>query len=87
VTRSQFESFIRGEWRRIREAVIDVVARSGLDADQIDAVVRTGGSSPKRLFLDMLGELFGPEKLVTEDLFTGVTAGLGISVWERRLTA
>jgi hypothetical protein len=31
----------------------------------------------------MLGELFGPEKLVTEDLFTGVTAGLGITAYER----
>jgi hypothetical chaperone protein len=83
VTRSQFESIIRGEWRRIRDAVVDVVERSGLLPGQIDAVVRTGGSSSIPVFLDMLGELFGPEKLVTEDLFTGVTAGLGITAWER----
>ncbi len=83
VMRSQFESYVRGDWRRIREAVIDVVGRSGLDPAQIDAVVRTGGSSSIPLFLDMLGELFGTEKLVTEDLFAGVTAGLGIMGWER----
>jgi hypothetical chaperone protein len=83
LTRSQFEGIIRAEWRRIREAVVDVVERSGLSATQIDAVVRTGGSSSIPVFLDMLGDLFGPEKLVTEDLFTGVTAGLGIAAWER----
>ncbi len=83
LTRSQFESYIRSEWRRIRDAVVDVTERSGLAPEQIDAVVRTGGSSSIPMFLDTLGELFGPEKLVTEDLFTGVTAGLGITAWER----
>ncbi|MEP7287527.1 MAG: Hsp70 family protein [Chloroflexota bacterium] len=83
VTRSQFESYIRPEWRRIRDAVIDVTERSGLAPQEIDAVVRTGGSSSIPIFLEMLGQLFGPEKLVTEDLFTGVTAGLGIAAWEQ----
>jgi hypothetical chaperone protein len=83
ITRSQFESIIRPDLRRIREAVQDVVRRSGLSPRQIDAVVRTGGSSSIPAFLDMLGELFGADKLVTEDLFTGVTAGLGICAWER----
>jgi len=84
VTRSQFESIVRSEWRRIRDAVVDVVQRSGVKPEQIDAVVRTGGSSSIPIFLAMLGELFGADKLVTEDLFTGVTAGLGICAWERR---
>ncbi|MCC7448353.1 MAG: Hsp70 family protein [Anaerolineae bacterium] len=82
VTRSQFESIIRSEWRRIRDAAVDVVQRSGVKPEQIDAVVRTGGSSSIPIFLDMLGELFGADKLATEDLFTGVTAGLGICAWE-----
>lgn len=83
VTRSQFESIIRPDLRRIRDAVLDVVRRSGLSPRHIDAVVRTGGSSSIPAFLDMLGELFGADKLVTEDLFTGVTAGLGLCTWER----
>jgi hypothetical chaperone protein len=83
LTRSQFEGFIRTEWRRIREAVIDVVERSGIAPQEIDAVVRTGGSSSIPAFLEMLTDLFDSEKLMTEDLFTGVTAGLGISAWER----
>ncbi|MCC7206346.1 MAG: Hsp70 family protein [Anaerolineae bacterium] len=78
VTRSQFESITGPEWRRIREAVLDVVERSGLEPGHIDAVVRTGGSSSIPASLNLLADIFGAEKLVEEDLFTGVTAGLGI---------
>ncbi len=83
ITRSQFESLTSVEWRQIREAVQDVVKRSGLSLDQIDAVVRTGGSSSIPASLNMLGEMFGAEKLVTEDIFAGVTSGLGITAWHR----
>jgi hypothetical protein len=56
---------------------------AGLVPDQIDAVVRTGGSSNIPAFLDMLGDLFSHDRLLTEDLFTMVTADLGICAWER----
>jgi hypothetical chaperone protein len=79
LTRSQFEHYTALEWKAVRGLLADVVARSGLPIDAIDAVVRTGGSSSIPISLQILGEIFGPEKLVTEDLFTGVTAGLGIS--------
>jgi len=82
MTRRQFESYTHTEWRYIREAVLDIVARSGVPIDTIDAVVRTGGSSSIPYGLAMLGKLFDPEKLVTEDLFTGVAAGLGIIAHE-----
>jgi len=82
VTRSQFESLTSAEWRRIREAVIDVVKRSGLEPKHIDAVVRTGGSSSIPASLTLLSDIFGADKLMTEDLFAGVTSGLGISAWE-----
>jgi len=82
ITRTQFEHFTQIEWRAIRDLVRDVVARSGLSAESIDAVVRTGGSSSIPASLDILTELFGADKLVTEDLFTGVTAGLSILAYE-----
>jgi hypothetical chaperone protein len=82
VTRSQFESFTSAEWRTIREEVLRTVAASGLSAEKIDAVVRTGGSSSIPASLDLLGTIFTPEKLVTEDIFAGVTSGLGIRAWE-----
>jgi hypothetical chaperone protein len=82
ITRSQFENYAASEWRKIREAVLDTLERSGLAPDDIDKVVRTGGSSSIPYGLDMLGDLFTPDKLVTEDLFTGVSAGLAIRAWE-----
>lgn len=81
ITRNQFEFYTAQEWKQIRRLIQDVVARSGLRHEQIDAVVRTGGSSSIPISLRILSEIFGEEKLVTEDLFTGVTAGLGIKAF------
>ena len=50
--------------------------------NQIDAVVRTGGSAQIPLFVDMLGRIFGPEKVVLSDVFGSVTAGLAIRAGE-----
>lgn len=82
LTRSQFENFTRTEWRIIREAIQDVLTRSGLGTEAIDAVVRTGGSSSIPFGLDLLSGMFGADKLSTEDLFLGVTSGLAIRAWE-----
>jgi hypothetical chaperone protein len=81
VTRGQFEFYTAQEWKQIRRLIQEVVGQSGLRFDQIDAVVRTGGSSSIPISLRILTEMFGAEKLVTEDLFTGVTAGLGIKAF------
>ncbi len=78
LTRSQFEALIARETARVEECVLDTLARSGLNEGQIDAVVRTGGSAQIPGFIDLLGRLFGPEKVVLSDVFSGVTAGLAI---------
>jgi hypothetical chaperone protein len=78
ITRSQFESAIATETRRIEACVLDTLARSGLTADGIDAVVRTGGSAQIPRFVETLARIFGPEKVVLSDVFSGVTAGLAI---------
>ena len=78
VTRTQFEALIAGYAQQIEACVLDTVQRSGLERDQIDAVVRTGGSAQIPLFVAMLGRLFGPEKVVQADVFSSVTAGLAI---------
>jgi len=41
-------------------------------------VVKTGGSSSIPLFSEMLGRIFGAEKIKVSDLFSSVTAGLAI---------
>jgi hypothetical chaperone protein len=78
LTRSQFESLIADEARRIEVCLLDTLARSGLRPDEIDAAVRTGGSAQVPCFIEMLDRIFGPEKVVLSEIFGGVTAGLAI---------
>jgi hypothetical chaperone protein len=82
LTRLQFEMIIAEYQREIASHVEDTVARSGLAPGQIDAVVRTGGSSEIPAFIRLLEEQFGAQKLRLENTFSGVTAGLAIRAWE-----
>ncbi len=78
LTRSQFEALIAGATRRIEACLVDTVERSGLHPSEIDTVVRTGGSAQIPCFIHMMERLFGPEKVVLSDVFSGVTAGLAV---------
>jgi len=78
LTRSHFESLIADEARRIEACLLDTLDLSGLRPDDIDAVVRTGGSAQIPFFIDMLGRVFDPERVVLIEVFSGVTAGLAI---------
>jgi len=78
ITRSQFEALIADATRRIEDCLLDTLERSGLQVSEIDTVVRTGGSAQIPIFIEMMGRIFGPEKVVLSDVFSGVTAGLAI---------
>jgi hypothetical chaperone protein len=82
LTRAQFEAAIATHRQEIAERVRQTVARSGLEPGQIDAVVRTGGSSQIPCFIALLAEQFGAEKLRLQNTFSGVTEGLAIRAWE-----
>ena len=81
VTRSQFEAFIADAVRQIEACLLDTVERSGLGVDEIDAVVRTGGSAQIPCFVEMLARIFGPQKVVLSSVFSGVTSGLATRAW------
>jgi hypothetical chaperone protein len=78
VTRSEFETIIRPEIRAIDQHLQQTVQMSGLKPEQIDAVIRTGGSAQIPAFYEMLGRHFGAEKVRSIDPFSSVTAGLGV---------
>lgn len=78
VTRTEFETIIRAEIQAIDAHIDETMAVSGLKPEQIDAVIRTGGSSQVPAFDEMLQRKFGPEKVRRVDTFSSVTAGLGI---------
>ena len=77
-TRTQFEEDIREYREQIEIVLLDTLGDSGLDPGQVDAVVKTGGSSNIPSFTAMLGRIFGPEKVKQSDAFSSVTAGLAI---------
>jgi hypothetical chaperone protein len=87
MTRAQFESAIARERRAIGNVVDEALARAGVDASQVDVVVRTGGSSSIPCFVDVLAERFGREKIVEQALFTGVAAGLAVRAQELGMAA
>jgi hypothetical chaperone protein len=78
ISRAQFESFIARERRMIAQVIDDTLQRAGVEAKQIDRVVRTGGSSSIPVFVDLLADRFGREKIVAQSLFTGVASGLAV---------
>ncbi len=77
-TRLQFELDIQTYARQIEQVILDTVVASGLEPEQIDAVVKTGGSSSIPAFSEMLGRLFDPGKVIASNPFSSVTAGLAI---------
>lgn len=79
VTRTEFEALIRAEIQAIEAHLRETVGASGLAPAQIDSIIRTGGSAQIPVFQEMLGRLFGPDKVRAIDTFSSVTAGLGIT--------
>jgi len=77
-TRAQFELDIKYHQVQIEQVLWDTLAASGLEPGQIDAVVKTGGSSSIPVFTEMLGRIFSPERVIASNPFSSVTAGLAI---------
>jgi hypothetical chaperone protein len=78
VTRTAFEQIIRNEIQTIDQHLDETVSASGLTPKNIDAVIRTGGSSNIPAFRYMLMDKFGREKVLATDIFSSVASGLGI---------
>ncbi|MBN1221069.1 MAG: Hsp70 family protein [Anaerolineae bacterium] len=81
-TRFQFEQDIQEHRRRIETCLLDTVAASGLEPEQIDAVIKTGGSSSIPCFTQTLTEFFGLARVKTANVFSSVTAGLAVKAFE-----
>lgn len=82
VTRRDLQMAINDEVSRAREGVRAVIAQAGLTADDVDAVVTTGGSSVIPIFQRMLLREFPAAHLVPLDTFSGVTNGLAIHAYQ-----
>lgn len=78
VSRGEFEAVIGPEIRTIEEYLDNLLREAGIRADDIDVVIRTGGSSQIPAFVQMLETRFGHERVRSVDTFSSVTSGLGI---------
>jgi hypothetical chaperone protein len=78
VHRRDFEAIIHPEFSTIEQYLDSMLADAGLKPDDIDVVIRTGGSSQIPVFVKLLQERFGEDKVRSIDAFSSVTAGLGI---------
>lgn len=78
VTRATFENIISGVLLRFQEAITTVLRRANMSPDNIQLVVRTGGSSLIPAIKTILDAQF-PDRVVEHDPFTSVAAGLAIA--------
>jgi hypothetical chaperone protein len=81
--RSQFEADIIDYVGQVEKVLMDTLAASGLEPGQIDAVVKTGGSSSIPLFTELLERVFGAGKVKASNAFSSVVAGLAIKAGGR----
>lgn len=79
ITRKRFERLIAAELAEVAEGIDSVIARSGLRPDDIDLVLRTGGSSLIPACIALLTERFGAEKLHPIDPLTSVVGGIAVA--------
>src|SRR5512145_1805611 len=77
-TRHQFEMDIYHYLIDVEKVLLDTIAKSGFEPGEIDAVVKTGGSSNIPLFTGMLAKIFGADKVKESNAFSSVVTGLAI---------
>ncbi|TCM17266.1 putative chaperone protein [Novosphingobium sp. PhB165] len=78
VSRADFESWIAPDLQRIGETVDSALAKSGLEANQIDHVFLTGGSSLIPAVRRLFEERFGDSRIASGNELTSIAHGLAL---------
>lgn len=78
IDRAVFESMIEEQLEQFKQAIQDVLSIADMQPEQINLVLRTGGSSLIPAVKNILEKQF-PDKVVEHDPFTSVAAGLAIA--------
>jgi hypothetical chaperone protein len=77
-TRDHLEEMMSDMLQQIDNIVDEVIERAGRSIEDIDVVIRTGGSSQIAAVKRLLGRRFG-DRVTEHDPFTSVAAGLAIA--------
>lgn len=78
ISRRRFDRMISSDLAAIRASVFRLLESASLRPDQIDVVLRTGGSSLIPAVRDMLEEIFGQQRVQAIDPLVSVTGGFAI---------
>lgn len=76
LSRRQFETIIGQRLRHIDKEIDKTIRAAGLTAEDIDVVIRTGGSSLIPAVQRLLEKKFGASKVNKQEVFTSVVQGL-----------
>lgn len=79
LSRRAFEALIGMRVRHAERCIDSALAAAGVEAGEIDFMLRTGGSSSIPRFQRLLTEKFGADKLRFQDAFISVATGLALS--------
>jgi hypothetical chaperone protein len=78
IGRPQFERLILAEIEQVGESLDEVLRLAGMEAGEIEVVVRTGGSAEVPAFIRLLERKFSPEKLRPLNPFETIVGGLAL---------
>lgn len=78
LTKTEFENIISPRVETIKQIILKTLIDAKVKPDQIDVVVRTGGSSLIPIFEKLLSDIFGREKLKQFETFTSIASGLSL---------
>jgi hypothetical chaperone protein len=82
VLRSEFEALVLRNLDRVDDQIERALKEANAASDEVDLVIRTGGSSRIPAFVERLADRFGEGKLAERDAFSTVALGLGIRACE-----
>jgi hypothetical chaperone protein len=74
--RSELEALIAPDLALVRRCIDDALFDARVLAEDVTYVTRTGGSSRIPAYIELLGEVFGADRVVERDAFTTVVTGL-----------
>jgi|GEM_PF-274733 len=78
ITQSEFKKIMWPDVGRISQTIRQVLAKANVTAEDIQVIVKTGGSSKTFFISEFLGNTFPNAEVFTSDAYTDVTAGLAI---------
>ncbi len=84
ITRYKFEELIAPEIEAVDSGVRQILHDAAINPDQVDVVLRTGGTSAVPAFTELLADIFDRRKIRSLELLTSVVGGLAIAAHEDR---